>query len=266
MADFTAQDVKRLRDMTGAGMMDAKRALQENDGDFEAAKQWLREKGLAKSAERSDRESTQGAVALARVDNVAALVQLKCETDFVAKNADFVNTANDIAELVAKQGEGAVEQKAEAIDDLKITLKENIGLGRVARIEAKEGQILDTYLHVQEGRGVNGVVVLLEGGDQDLAHEVAVNVAFAKPAYLRREDVPAEEVEAERATLEAQTRNEGKPEAALDKIVTGKLDGWFKRMPGGVLLEQPYAKDEKKSIKQLLGDADVVEFAQVLIG
>jgi elongation factor Ts len=266
MADFTAQDVKRLRDMTGAGMMDAKRALQENDGEFEAAKQWLREKGLAKSAERSDRESTQGAVALVRVDNVAALVQLKCETDFVAKNADFVNTANDIAELVAKQGEGAVEQKAEAIDDLKITLKENIGLGRVARIEAKEGQVLDTYLHVQEGRGVNGVVVLLEGGDQDLAHEVAVNVAFAKPAYLRREDVPAEEVEAERATLEAQTRNEGKPEAALEKIVTGKLDGWFKRMPGGVLLEQPYAKDEKKSIKQLLGDAQVVEFAQVLIG
>lgn len=266
MADFTAQDVKRLRDMTGAGMMDAKRALTENDGDFEAAKQWLREKGLAKSAERSDREAVQGAVALAKVDNAAALVQLKCETDFVAKNADFVNTANDLAELVAKQGEGALAERSEAIDDLRITLKENIGLGRVARIEAKEGQVLDTYLHVQEGRGVNGVIVLVEGGDQALAHEVAVNVAFAKPAYLRREDVPAEEVEAERATLEAQTRNEGKPEAALEKIVAGKLQGWYKRMPGGVLLEQPYAKDEKKSVQQLLGSATVVEFAQVLIG
>lgn len=266
MADFTAQDVKRLRDMTGAGMMDAKRALTENDGDFEAAKQWLREKGLAKSAERSDREAVQGAVALAKVDNAAALVQLKCETDFVAKNADFVNTANDLAELVAKQGEGALAERSEAIDDLRITLKENIGLGRVARIEAKDGQVLDTYLHVQEGRGVNGVIVLVEGGDQALAHEVAVNVAFAKPAYLRREDVPAEEVEAERATLEAQTRNEGKPEAALEKIVAGKLQGWYKRMPGGVLLEQPYAKDEKKSVQQLLGSATVVEFAQVLIG
>ncbi|HEX4979678.1 MAG TPA: translation elongation factor Ts, partial [Acidimicrobiales bacterium] len=223
-------------------------------------------KGLAKSAERSDREAVQGAVALAKVDNAAALVQLKCETDFVAKNADFVNTANDLAELVAKQGEGALAERSEAIDDLRITLKENIGLGRVARIEAKDGQVLDTYLHVQEGRGVNGVIVLVEGGDQALAHEVAVNVAFAKPAYLRREDVPAEEVEAERATLEAQTRNEGKPEAALEKIVAGKLQGWYKRMPGGVLLEQPYAKDEKKSVQQLLGSATVVEFAQVLIG
>ena len=266
MADFTAQDVKKLRDMTGAGMMDAKKALVENDGDFETAKKWLREKGLSKSAERSDRENVQGAVALARIDNTAALVQLKCETDFVAKNSDFVNTANDIAELVAKNGEGAVSEKSEAIDDLKIMLKENIELGRVVRIEAKAGQILDTYLHVQEGRGINGVAVVLEGGDQDLAHEVAVNVAFSKPRYLTREEVPADEVAAERATLEAQTRNEGKPEAALEKIVAGRLEGWYKSVPGGVLLEQPYAKEDKKSVKQLLGDATVVQFAQVLIG
>src|SRR5688572_24998028 len=122
MADFTAQDVKRLRDQTGAGMMDAKKALIENDGDFEQARQWLREKGLAKSAERSDRENVQGAIALARADNTVALVQLKSETDFVAKNADFVNTANDIAALVAKDGESAASQKADAIDDLKVLL------------------------------------------------------------------------------------------------------------------------------------------------
>lgn len=263
MADFTAQDVKRLRDMTGAGMMDAKKALVENDGDFETARKWLREKGLSKAGERSDRENVQGAVALARIDNVATLVQLKCETDFVAKNSDFVNTANDIAELVAKQGESAASEKAEAIDDLKVTLKENIELGRVVRIEAKDGQVLDTYLHVQDGRGVNGVVVLVEGADAELAHEIAVNIAFHKPTYLSRDEVPADQVEAERATLEAQTRNEGKPEAALPKIVEGKLNAFFGKL---ALLEQPYVKDEKRTVKQLLGDASVVQFAQVLIG
>src|SRR5688572_30185322 len=263
MPDFTAQDVKRLRDMTGAGMMDAKKALTEKDGDFEAAKTWLREKGLAKSAERSDRENAQGAIALARIDNVAALVQLKCETDFVAKNSDFVNTANDIAVLVAKDGESAAASKSNEIDDLKITLKENIELGRIARIEAKDGQLIDTYLHVQEGRGVNGVVVLVEGGTQELAHDIAVHIAFGKPQFLHRDEVPPDAVAAERATLENQTRNEGKPEAALDKIVEGKLNGWFKER---VLLEQGFAKDEKQSVQKVLGDARIVEFAQVLLG
>jgi elongation factor Ts len=263
MAEFTAQDVKQLRDQTGAGMMDAKRALQQNDGDFDSARQWLREKGLAKSAERGDRESLQGAVALARIDNAAGLVQLKSETDFVAKNSDFINTANDIAELVAKEGEGAVAQKSDAIDDLRVTLKENIGLGKVERIEAKEGQILDTYLHVQDGRGVNGVVVLLEGGTPELAHDIAVHIAFGKPQYLSRDEVPSELVEAERATLEAQTRNEGKPDAAVPKIVEGKLNGFFKER---VLLEQPYAKEDKKSVQQLLDGATIVRFAQVFIG
>jgi elongation factor Ts len=263
MAEFTAQDVKRLRDQTGAGMMDAKRALQENDGDFDASRQWLREKGMAKSAERGNRENVQGAIAIARIDNAAALAQLKSETDFVAKNSDFVNTANDLAELVAKEGEGAVAQKSDVIDDLRITLKENIELGKVVRIEAKDGQVLDTYLHVQDGRGVNGVVVLLEGATPELAHDIAVHIAFGKPQYLSRDEVPAELVEAERATLEAQTRNEGKPEAALPKIVEGKLNGFFKER---VLLEQPYAKDDKQSIQQLLGDASIVQFAQAYLG
>jgi elongation factor Ts len=265
-ADFTAHDVKRLRDATGAGMMDAKKALVENDGDFDAAAQWLREKGLGKAAERAGRENVEGAVALARIDGAAALVQLKCETDFVAKSADFVNVANDLAELVAKEGEGAAAQRADAIDDLRISLKENIELGQVVRLEASGSQVLDTYLHVQGGRGVNGVIIVLDGGDQDLAHDLAVHVAFAKPSTLRRDDIPAERVEQERAAFLAETQNEGKPEAAWDKIVQGKLQGWFKRFPGGVLLEQPYAKDDKKTVQQVLGGADVAAFAQVLIG
>jgi elongation factor Ts len=266
MAEFTAQDVKKLRDLTGAGMMDAKKALVENDGDFEAAGKWLRERGLGKAAERGDRENAQGAVAVARDGNAAALVQLKCETDFVAKAPDFVALVNDLAELVAKSGEGAVAERQSDIDDLKITLKENIELGRVVRFESAEGAVIDAYNHIQNGRGVNGVLVELQDGSQELAHDIAVHIAFAKPGSLRREDVDAALVEEERASLLRETQNEGKPEAAWEKIVEGKVGGWFKRVPGGSLLEQPYAKDDKQTVAKVLGGATVTRFAQVVIG
>ena len=135
-----------------------------------------------------------------------------------------------------------------------MTLKENIAVGRTVRFEAEEGAVLDSYLHVQNGRGVNGVLVELVGGSAELAHDVAVHIAFARPEYLRREDVPAEAVAAERETVAAIARNEGKPEAQLDKIVEGRLNGWFKER---VLLEQPFARDDKKTITQLLGGAEV---------
>jgi elongation factor Ts len=268
MADFTAKDVQRLRQATGAGMMDAKRALQENDGDFEAAGKWLRERGLGKAAERSDRENAEGAVAVAVTPDgsAAALVQLRSETDFVAKSPQFVALADELAQLVAAKGEDAVASRQDAVDDLKVTLKENIELGRVVRFEAAPGNAIDTYLHVQNGRGVNGVLVELAGGSPELAHDVAVHIAFGKPGALRRDDVPSPEVEAEREALTNQTRLEGKPDAALPKIVEGKLGGWFKRVPGGVLLEQPYAKDDKVTVQQVLGTAEVVRFAQVLVG
>jgi elongation factor Ts len=266
MAEISAKDVKALRDATGAGMMDAKKALVATDGDFDAAAKWLRERGLGKAAERSGRENAEGAVAVAEGAGAAALVQLRCETDFVAKSPQFVALADELAQLVAAKGEDAVADRQEAVDDLKVTLKENIELGRVVRFEAAPGNVLDTYLHVQNGRGVNGILVELAGGSQELAHDVAVHIAFGRPAYLRREDVPADAIEAERSALEAETRNEGKPESALPKIVEGKLNGWFKRIPGGVLLEQPYARDDKRTVQQVLGDAVVVRFAQVEIG
>ena len=154
MADFTAKDVQRLRQATGAGMMDAKKALQENDGDFEAAGKWLRERGLGKAAERTDRENAEGAVAVATSadGSAAALVQLKSETDFVAKSPDFVVLVEQLAELVANEGEDAVSSRQDAIDDLKVTLKENIALGEVVRFTTSNGDVLDTYLHVQNGR------------------------------------------------------------------------------------------------------------------
>jgi elongation factor Ts len=266
MADFSAKDVKALRDATGAGMMDAKRALEATDGNFDEAAAWLRERGLGKAAERSDRDNTEGAVAVAISGDAAALVELKSETDFVAKSPQFVNLVNELAADVASDGEGVVDTRKDAIDDLKLTLKENIEIGRVVRFVAGPGHVLDTYLHVQNGRGVNGILVELQGGSAELAHDLAVHIAFGKPSVLSRDEVPAAEADAERAALEAQTRNEGKPEAALGKIVDGKLNGWYKRVPGGVLLEQPYARDDKKTVAQVLGDAKIARFAQVVIG
>jgi elongation factor Ts len=266
MPDFTAKDVQALRQATGAGMMDAKRALEETSGDMEAAKKLLRERGLAGSDKRSDREASQGAVAVGRSGNAAAIVQLRCETDFVAKADQFRGLVEELARLVAETGEGAVDERKDAIDDLKVTLKENIELGQVVRFEASNGDILDHYLHVQNERGVNAVLVELAGGEEELAHDIAVHIAFAKPRYVSRDEVPAQEVEEERAMLEATTRNEGKPEQAIPKIVEGKLNGWFKRHEGGVLLEQPFARDDKRTVQQVLGDAKVVRFAQVLVG
>ncbi|MGP8058251.1 MAG: translation elongation factor Ts [Acidimicrobiales bacterium] len=262
---FTAKDVQALRQATGVGMLDAKRALEENDGDIDEATQWLRVQGLAGAAKRADREASQGAVAVVREGSVAAMVELRCETDFVAKAAEFVSLADELASLVAAKGEQAGSERQDEIDHLRTTLKENISLGRTVRFEATEGQVLDTYLHQQAGRGVNGVLVLLGGGGQDLAHDVALHIAFAKPTYLRREDVPEGEVAAERATVEEISRNEGKPENALPKIVEGRMNGWFKER---CLLEQNFARDEKQTIAGMLDSAgaEVVKFAQIVIG
>jgi elongation factor Ts len=260
---FTAKDVQALRQSTGAGMMDAKRALEANDGDMEAAKQWLREKGLAASAKRDDRENTQGVVALVIDGNVGAMVKLKCETDFVAASDQFKGEADTLATLVAAKGEAAVAERATILDDLKITLKEKIELGDVVRIEAAPGNVIDSYQHIQGGRGVNCVLVEMAGASVELAHDVAVHIAFARPRYLTRDEVPADVVDKERATLETLSRNEGKPEAALPKIVEGRLNGFFKDV---VLLEQPYAKDDKQSVQQVIGSASIVRFAQVEIG
>ncbi len=263
MADFTAKDVQALRRATGAGMMDAKRALEATDGDMEAAKRWLREQGLAGAANRSDREASQGAVALAAEGGAAAIVELRCETDFVAKNDDFVSLVDELAALVAAKGEQSVAEQAEAIDSLRITLKENIAVGQVVRFALEPGTELGTYLHTQAGRGVNAVLVELRGGTAELAHDVAVHIAFARPTYLRRQDVPADEVAAERATVEAIARNEGKPEAAMAKVVEGRMNGWYRER---VLVEQPYARDEKRSVGDLLGGAEIVRFTQVVVG
>lgn len=260
---FTAKDVQTLRQATAAGMMDCKKALEENNGDIEEAKQWLREKGLAASAKRNDRDNNQGVVALVISNNVGSIVKLKSETDFVASSDQFKAEAQTLAELVAAKGESAVAERSAILDDLKITLKEKIELGEVVRIDAAVGNIVESYQHIQGGRGVNAVLVEVQGGSVDLAHDIAVHIAFARPKYLSRDEIPADVLEKEKATLEAISRNEGKPEAAIAKIVEGRINGFYKDV---CLVEQAYAKDDKQSVTQVLGAAKIVRFAQVEIG
>ena len=263
MPAFTAKDVQRLRQLSGVGMLDAKRALEENGGDMDKSVRWLREQGLASQSKRADREASEGAVAVGHADGVVSIVQLRSETDFVAKSDQFVALASSLADLVAAKGESAIDERSDEIDDLKITLKENISIGEVVRVEAPAGGVVDSYLHLQAGRGVNAVVVALEGGTAELAHDIAAHIAFARPTYINRDEVPEAEVAAERQTVEKMARNEGKPDAALPKIVEGRLGGWYKER---VLLDQAYVKNEKETIATLLGPATVTRFAQVVVG
>ncbi len=263
MAEFTAKDVKALRDATGAGMMDAKKALQDNDGEMEAAAQWLREKGMAKVAKLEDRENSQGSVAAVVDGQVGAIVELKSETDFSAKADDFTSLVQDMADLVVAKGAEAIVELNDELDSLRIAKKENIELGAVVRFDAADGNVLDSYLHIQDGRGVNAVLVELSGGNRELAHDIAVHVAFTKPAYLARDEVPAGAVDKERQALLDITKAEGKPEQAWPKIVEGRLNAWFQDQ---VLLEQKFVRDDKQTITQYLGDATLVRFAQVFIG
>lgn len=262
MAEVTAAEVKALRDATGAGMMDAKKALVEAGGDREQAARILREKGLTKVATLEDRENKQGAVAIARDGQVAAMVELKAETDFSAKAADFVELVQRLADAVLADGTEAISSLSEDLDTLRIQKKENIEVGVVARFEVAPGNSLDAYLHVQDGRGTNGVLVEIEGADAELTHEIALHIAFAKPAALSREEIDPDLVERARESFEELTRKEGKPEAAIPKIVEGRLNSWFAER---VLPDQGMF-GEKETVQQRLGSGRIVRFAQAVIG
>ena len=247
---FTAKDVQALRKETGAGMMDAKRALENHDGDVEAAKQRLREQGLAASAKRDDRENTQGVVALVVADGVGAMVELKSETDFVAGSEHFKREAEELAHLVASKGTEAVRERQDRLEDLKITLKEKIEIGRVVRLEAQDGQVIDSYLHIQGGRGVNGVLVVLQDGEPALAHDVAVHIAFARPKYLapgrarRRGGVRASNVGGDQPQ-----RGQARAGAAEDRRGS---DGWLLqvRRPARPALRQGRQADDQPAARR----------------
>jgi elongation factor Ts len=266
MAEISTKDIAELRKRTGAGILDCRAALEASDGDIENAAQWLREQGKAGASKRADRERSEGAVAAVVDGSHAAIATLECETDFVAKSAEFVQLVDELAAELAVGGEAALEGQKERIEKLAIVLKENIALGQTKRFEAPADSVLGSYLHIQNGRGVNAVLVEMTGSNHELAHDIAVHIAFARPEYLSREEVPGHIVDDERTTAETIARNEGKPEAALPKIIEGRLAGWFKER---CLLEQAYVRDEKRSIADLLresGGVSVTRFAQVVIG
>lgn len=263
-------------------MMDCKRALEESGGDFEAAKTWLREKGLAAAGKRAGRAAEQGAVDVVVDGSAGALAELTCETDFVAKGDAFKSVVTALAHQVAAHGDtGLADQlfdgdPAQSVGDMVKgmagTLGENIGLGRAARFESAGG-IVDAYKHIQNERGTIGVLVELVGVDpadakaREVAHDIALHIASAAPRWVTRDDVPAETIEAERQVLENLTRNEGKPEAAISKIVDGRIGGFYKEH---VLMEQGFVREPKVSIGSLVSglgsDARVARFARIKVG
>ncbi len=266
---ITAADVKKLRDATGAGMMDAKKALVEAEGDFEKAIEGLRISGLAKQAKRSDREASNGIVA----GRDGALIQFAAETDFVAKNAEFVGLAEEIVSAVLASGAQDVASANEAVlasgakvedavKELGAKIGENISVAAVANF----GAGAHLYLHRRASDLPPQVGVLVEyTGDDTLAHQTALHIAAMSPQWVTRDEVPADLVENERRIAEATAKEEGKPEAALPRIVEGRVGGFFKDV---VLVDQAAVWEDKKTVGQSLADGstEVARFVRFAVG
>jgi elongation factor Ts len=269
MANYTAADVKALRDRSGAGMMDCKGALDEADGNVDKALEFLRLKGLKGVTKREGRTTSNGLV-VARVNGgTGYLIELACETDFVAKTPKFVELAESVADAIAAAGAETLEAAlaadlggksvSDAINDEAAIMGEKVELRRVASLK---DAAVDAYLHrtSKDLPPQVGVLVAYSGSDAETAHDVAVHIAAFSPTVLSREDVDAETVATERRIAEETARNEGKPEAALSKIVEGRVTGFFKE---NVLLEQDFAKDNKQSVAKVLETAGVTVSAFV---
>ena len=274
MANFSLDDVKTLRERLGTGMVDTKNALVEADGDMDKAIEILRLKGAKGNAKRADRSTAEGLVAAAQNGNKATLIELACETDFVAKGDKFVALSQKVLDAVVAAGATTVEAGnaapvdgktvADIIADEAAIIGEKIELRRIAVIEADNFAI---YLHQtsQDLPPQVGVIVGYTGSDAETARSIAQHISFADPQYLTREDVPAAEVEKERQIVTEISRNEGKPEAQIEKIVDGRIGAYFKQIS---LLEQDYARDNKLTVAKVLENAGltVVGFARFKVG
>ncbi|MFF3789666.1 translation elongation factor Ts [Streptomyces sp. NPDC001981] len=277
MANYTAADVKKLRELTGAGMMDCKKALDEADGSVDKAVEALRIKGQKGVAKREGRSAENGAVvSLISEDKTSGvLLELKCETDFVAKGEKFLAVAEalaahvaatspaDLAALLASEIEAGKTVQA-YVDEANANLGEKIVLDRFAQFT---GGYVAAYMHrtMPDLPPQVGVLVELDKENAEVAKDVAQHIAAFAPKYLNRDEVPAETVENERRVAEATSREEGKPEAALPKIVEGRVNGFFKDV---VVLEQAFAKDNKKSVQKVLDEAGVTlkRFSRIKVG
>ncbi|HEY6796847.1 MAG TPA: translation elongation factor Ts [Kineosporiaceae bacterium] len=261
MANYSAADVKRLREQTGAGMLDCKNALVESDGDFERAVEYLRVKGLKGVTKREGRTASNGLVAAEVSDGVGTLVEINCETDFVAKGAAFQDLAAKVlaqavkikatdADLLLKSEIEPGKTVQQLVDEANATIGEKIEVRRAARLEAPH---VAAYLHRTNPDLPPQIGVLVAtDAPAGVARDVAMHIAAMSPSYLDRESVPEEVVASERRIAEETAREEGKPEGALPRIVDGRVNGFFKE---NVLLEQAFAKDNKKTVKQVFSEA-----------
>ena len=274
MANFTAADVKALREQTGAGMMDVKKALTEADGDAEKALEIIRLKGLKSLSKREGRQASAGLLAAQTDGTVGVLVEVNSETDFVAKNQKFIDFSNEVlaaavasgaadldALFAAPMGEGTVKER---LDAFAAIIGEKLQVGRIVRVE---GENVDLYLH-QTNPDLPpqvGVFVVTDAAGKDVAHDIAMHVAAYMPAYLDRDSVPADVLDKERATLEKITLEEGKPANIVPKIVEGRLNAFYK---DNCLVDQAFARDPSKSVAQVLKEAGatVTNFVRVHVG
>lgn len=274
MANFTAADVKALREQTGAGMMDVKKALTEADGDAEKALEIIRLKGLKSLSKREGRQASAGLLAAQTDCTVGVLVEVNSETDFVAKNQKFIDFSNEVlaaavasgaadldALLAAPMGEGTVKDR---LDAFAAVIGEKLQVGRIVRVE---GENVDLYLH-QTNPDLPpqvGVFVVTDAAGKSVAHDIAMHVAAYMPAYLDRDSVPVDVLDKERATLEKITLEEGKPANIVPKIVQGRLNAFFK---DNCLVDQAFARDPSKSVGQVLKEAGatVTNFVRVHVG
>ncbi|WP_438352762.1 translation elongation factor Ts [Microbacterium sp. CJ88] len=274
MANFTIADIKALREQLGTGMVDTKKALEEADGDLEKAVEILRLKGAKGNAKRADRSTSEGLVAATEVDGKVTILELNTETDFVAKNDRFIALADKVLEasaaVAAESRDAALaapagaQTVADLISDEAAIIGEKVELRRV---ETLSGDHFEIYLHKtsKDLPPQVGVVLAYSGDDAETARSIAQHISFANPSYLSRDEVPDAEVEKEREIVTEISRNEGKPEAALPKIVEGRVNAFFKQVS---LLDQDYAKDNKQSVAQVAKDAGLTltGFARFKVG
>jgi elongation factor Ts len=273
LAEIKAAQVKELRDSTGAGMMDAKKALVEAEGDMDKATDILREKGVSTAAKKADRVSAEGLSHIHVEDNVAAVVEVNSETDYVAKNEQFQKLVIDIAQAIASHKPASVEeaQKVElangdtiedAITSAITTIGENINLRRFELIEKEDNETFGAYEHMG---GSISVLTLVEDGDEDVAKNIAMHVAALNPEYLNRDEVPQEVRDRELNVLTEQAKNEGKPDNIVEKMVEGRLNKWLGEI---ALVDQPYVKDGDKTVQEYLNDnnATLKSFTRIEVG
>ena len=263
---ISASLVKELRDATGAGMMDCKRALEETGGDLDAARTLLRERGMASAGKRAGRETTEGLVGYIVDGNVGSIIGIGCETEPVSKNDAFRELGAKVLRAIHADGPEVVESFEDERIELIAKLGENIVIVSPQRFEAPEGNVLAGYAHPPANK--IGVLVELEGGSEELARQLAMHISFAAPEWTSRDDVPDEVLAAERSIYENSDEVQSKPEAAREKIVDGMLaKRFFAATPGGALVEQAWIHEPSKTVGQALAEANaaVARFVRVSV-